>query len=112
RADCGPPRRSCDRRLRGARPAAAARPPLEAACYNLPPMLQMILAKVIGTKNEREMKRLVPLVARISELEAGVMGLSDADLAGKTPVFRTRVENGEPLEELLPEAFAVVREAG
>ena len=74
-------------------------------------MLQTLLSKIVGTRNEREMKRLRPLVARISELEPSVRPLSDAELAAKTVEFRTRVARGEPLGELLPEAFAVVREA-
>ena len=56
--------------------------------------------------------RLWPIVARINELEASVASLSDAELKAKTPVFRERVANGETLDSILPEAFAVVREAG
>jgi preprotein translocase subunit SecA len=70
-----------------------------------------ILKKIIGTKNEREVSRLIPLVERINSLEPGIEGLSDAQLKDKTTEFRSRLENGETLDDLLPEAFAVVREA-
>jgi len=75
-------------------------------------MINTLLAKVIGTQNERELKKLRPIVGRINELEASVRDLSDAALRDKTPALRERVERGETLDDLLPEAFAVVREAG
>src|SRR6185295_389650 len=75
-------------------------------------MIGQLLAKVIGTQNERELKRLQPRVVQISALEPGIQPLSDEQLRGKTAEFRKRVANGEPLDDLLPEAFAVVREAG
>jgi len=75
-------------------------------------MINKLLAKVIGTQNERELKRLRPLVSQINDLESSVKPLSDADLRSKTAAFKTRVANGETLDDLLPEAFAVVREAG
>src|SRR5687767_15179416 len=75
-------------------------------------MIGQLLAKVIGTQNERELKRLRPRVAEINALEAGITPLSDDQLRGKTAEFRQRVANGEPLDDLLHEAFAVVREAG
>src|SRR5690349_9763533 len=75
-------------------------------------MIGQLLAKVIGTQNERELKRLRPRVAEINALEASIQPLSDEQLRGKTAEFRQRVANGEPLDDLLPEAFAVVREAG
>ena len=75
-------------------------------------MLQSILAKVIGTQNERDLKKLVPLVAQINALESSIKPLSDEALRAKTDEFRARVANGESLDSLLPEAFAVVREAG
>lgn len=74
-------------------------------------MVQMILKKIFGTKNERELKRLWPLVGRINVLEPQVASLSDAQLKEKTPEFKRRIEEGESLDDLLPEAFAVVREA-
>src|SRR5882672_6696763 len=75
-------------------------------------MLGQILAKVIGTQNEREIKRLRPLVVEISALEPQIQALSDEQLRGKTIEFRKRVADGESLDDLLVEAFAVVREAG
>src|SRR5437879_1849660 len=75
-------------------------------------MLDTLRAKVVGTQNERELKRLRPIVAQVNALEASVQALSDEQLRGKTIEFRQRSANGETLDELLPEAFAVVREAG
>ncbi len=75
-------------------------------------MFNSILTKVIGSKNERELKRVRPQVAAINELEAQMEALSDSDLAAKTPLFRERLSRGESLDDLLPEAFAVCREAG
>src|SRR5688572_14174728 len=75
-------------------------------------MIGQLLAKVIGTQNEREIKRLRPLVAEINALEPAITPLSDEQLRAKTNEFRQRVANGVALDDLLPEAFAVVREAG
>jgi preprotein translocase subunit SecA len=75
-------------------------------------MIGQLLAKVIGTQNERELKRLQPRVADIGALEAQVQALTDEQLRGKTVEFRQRVADGESLDDLLVEAFAVVREAG
>jgi len=75
-------------------------------------MIQRILRKIVGTKNEREMKKMRPMVARINEIEPRMVALSDAELTALTPAFRQRLANGEPLDDLLPEAFAAVREAG
>src|SRR5689334_13718485 len=75
-------------------------------------MIDKLLAKVIGTQNERELKRLAPVVAEINAKEPAVQALSDEELRAKTAEFRLRVENGESLDDLLPEAFALVREAG
>ena len=75
-------------------------------------MLNTLLAKVIGTQNERELKKVRPLVSRINDLESGITPLSDADLKARTAQFRERAGRGEPLDDLLPEAFATVREAG
>lgn len=73
--------------------------------------MQRILSKVVGTQNDRAISRILPTVDRINQLEVGLTGLSDADLRAGTADFRQRLENGEPLEEILPEAFATVREA-
>ena len=75
-------------------------------------MLDTVLAKVFGTQNERELKKLWPTVAQINEHEDGIRSLSDDQFPERTVAFRERVERGESLEDLLPEAFAVVREAG
>ena len=75
-------------------------------------MINTLLAKVIGTQNERELKRLRPLVARINDLESSVRDLTDLGIREKTPVLRARVQGGESLDSVLPEAFALVREAG
>ena len=75
-------------------------------------MLDTLLAKVVGTQNERELKRLRPIVAEVNALEPAIQALSDEQLRGKTAEFRQRLANGETLDDLLPEAFAVVREAG
>ncbi|MFP8873583.1 MAG: preprotein translocase subunit SecA, partial [Myxococcota bacterium] len=73
--------------------------------------MQRTLSKVFGTSNDREIKRIVPLVEKINRLEPEVEALSDAQLQARTPNFRQRLENGEPLDDLLPEAFATMREA-
>ncbi len=70
-----------------------------------------LLRRIVGSKNERELRRLQPMVARVNELEGAVRALSDAELAAKTSHFKERLARGEPLDDLLPEAFAVVREA-
>src|SRR5881296_1500849 len=75
-------------------------------------LLDTLLAKVVGTQNERELKRLRPIVAQVNAFESSIQPLSDDQLRGKTIEFRQRLANGETLDELLPEAFAVVREAG
>src|SRR5881409_669000 len=75
-------------------------------------MLQILLAKVVGTQNERELKRLRPLVGEINALEPEIAALSDEQLRAKTAEFRQRLAEGETLDDLLVEAFAVVREAG
>ena len=74
-------------------------------------MFGPLLRKIFGSKNERELKRMGKLVVRINELETSLQTLSDEALKGKTAEFRQRLEKGEQLNDLLPEAFAVVREA-
>jgi preprotein translocase subunit SecA len=74
-------------------------------------MINTVLKKLIGSKNERELKRLQVMVDRINALENDIAGLSDADLTAKTGEFRQRLDQGAALEDLLCEAFAVVREA-
>ncbi len=75
-------------------------------------MLDTLLAKVVGTQNERELKRLRPLVAEVNGLEPAIKALADDQLRAKTAEFRQRITAGETLDDLLTEAFAVVREAG
>ena len=75
-------------------------------------MLDQTLAKIFGTKNEREIKRMRPIIAAINDREPELQQLSDADLAAKTLEFKQRIANGEPLDDLLIESFAVCREAG
>src|SRR5687767_2437052 len=75
-------------------------------------IIDKALAKVFGTANERELKRLSPVVAEINALEPATQALSDEQLRAKTAEFRSRLANGETLDDLLPEAFSVVREAG
>lgn len=74
-------------------------------------MITTVLAKVFGTAHEREMKRLQPLINQINSLESKMKALRDTELQAKTVEFRQRLENGEHLDSLLPEAFAVGREA-
>ena len=76
------------------------------------PLLDTLLAKVVGTQNERELKRLRPIIGEVNAFEPTIEALTDDQLRGKTAEFRLRLEQGETLEDLLPEAFAVVREAG
>ncbi|GKS57083.1 protein translocase subunit SecA [Nitrospira sp.] len=75
-------------------------------------MLTRLLNLIFGSKNEREIKALRPTVERINGLEASLTPLSDEALTGKTKEFQSRLADGETLEDLLPEAFAVCREAG
>src|SRR3954468_21865419 len=75
-------------------------------------IVDTLLAKVIGTQNERDLKRLRPMITAINSREPEIEKLSDDELRGKTAEFRQRVENGESLDDILPEAFAVVREGG
>jgi preprotein translocase subunit SecA len=75
-------------------------------------MLNTILTKVIGTKNERELKAIRPIVQQVGALEPSLLPLSDAALQAKTAAFKERLAKGETLDDLLHEAFAVVREAG
>jgi preprotein translocase subunit SecA len=75
-------------------------------------IVDTLLAKVFGTKTEREIKEMRPKVAAINDLEPAMRQLSDIDLAAKTIEFRERLAQGATLDDLLFEAFAVVREAG
>jgi len=70
-----------------------------------------LLKKMVGSRNDRLLKQYRRQVARINELESGIAALTDEQLAAKTPELRGRLEQGASLDDLLPEAFAVVREA-
>ncbi|WP_457571753.1 preprotein translocase subunit SecA [Desulfovulcanus sp.] len=70
-----------------------------------------IVKKLFGTKNERYLKKLQPIVARINDLEPEIQGLSDDQLKQKIADFRQEVQKGRKLDEILPEVFAIVREA-
>jgi len=74
-------------------------------------MINTILTKIFGSRNEREMKRLWPKVAQVNAFEPALQALTDEQLKGKTAEFKERLAKGETLDDLLPEAFAVVREA-
>src|SRR2546426_4282143 len=74
-------------------------------------MIDVVLRKIFGTKHERDVKRITPTVVASNAFEPAVRALGDAELQAKTDEFRKRLEAGEPLDELLPEAFAVCREA-
>ncbi|SAI65941.1 preprotein translocase subunit secA [Bordetella ansorpii] len=90
------------------RPVPLARPP------SVPTTTSMVslLKKLIGSRNDRLLKQYRKLVNQINGLEPKISALSDEELAGKTQEFRSRVQQGTSLDDLLPEAFAVVREAG
>ena len=74
-------------------------------------MLGKMLGKVIGSKNDRELKRMHKLVDKVNALEPSIQPLSDDELKQKTADFKQRYESGTSLDALLPEAFAVCREA-
>ena len=74
-------------------------------------MMQRLLTSLFGSKHERDMKKLRPLIEKINSHEPAMKALSDAQLQGKTPEFKERLTKGETLDDLLPEAFAALREA-
>ena len=69
------------------------------------------LSKIVGTHSEREVKRVIPIVNKIESMEPEMEKLSDEELRGKTDEFKKRLAEGETLDDILPEAYAVVREA-
>ena len=75
-------------------------------------MVANIVKKVFGSRNDRVIKRMRKVVAEINAMEPGLEALSDDELKAKTAAFKERYQQGETLDQLLPEAFAVVREAG
>ncbi|EKD92006.1 MAG: hypothetical protein ACD_29C00253G0003, partial [uncultured bacterium] len=74
-------------------------------------MLNRIFTNIFGSRNKRVLNRLWKVVEKINALEPEISALSDHDLRAKTQLFRDRLQKGESLEDLLPESFAVVREA-
>jgi preprotein translocase subunit SecA len=74
-------------------------------------MLGSLLGKVIGTKNDRELKQMSLILDEVNDLEPAMMGLSDGELKAKTPYFKERLSSGAELDDILVEAFAVTREA-
>ena len=74
-------------------------------------MIGSVLKKIVGSKNERDLKRLQLIAEQINALEPEISSLTDAALTAKTDEFRDRLANGETLDDLLPEAFAAVRES-
>jgi len=74
-------------------------------------MITGLLTKVFGSKNDRELKKLQPTIENINTFEPEIQALSDEQLRAQTVLFRQRLENGESLDDILPEAFATVREA-
>ncbi|ARU58683.1 preprotein translocase subunit SecA [Oleiphilus messinensis] len=75
-------------------------------------MFSSLVKKVFGSKNARELKRMSKVVAKINAMEEEISALDDAALKAKTLEFKARLEKGETLDQILPDAFAVVREAG
>ncbi|HAI96959.1 MAG TPA: preprotein translocase subunit SecA, partial [Methylococcaceae bacterium] len=75
-------------------------------------MISNIVKKVFGSRNDRLLKVKQKTVKKINEIEASIKALDDEALKAKTEEFRARIEQGETLESLIAEAFAVVREAG
>src|SRR4051794_19448537 len=70
------------------------------------------LIRLFGNSNERQIRRMRPIVSEINALEPSMQALDDEQLKGKTAEFRRRLADGETLDDLLPEAFAACREAG
>ena len=74
-------------------------------------MIEAILKKIVGTRNDRELKRISILLNEVNSFETGLMALTDSELRSKTDYFREKLKNGLTLDDILPEAFAVAREA-
>ena len=73
-------------------------------------MFASVLKKIVGTKNDREIKKLSAILREVNDLESSISRLSDEELQAKTPYFKEKLDNGASLSTILPEAFAVVRE--
>ena len=74
-------------------------------------MITNFLTKIFGSKNERELKKIQPIVEKVNVLESQIQAMSDEKLKAQTELFKERLNNGEALDDILPEAFATVREA-
>jgi preprotein translocase subunit SecA len=74
-------------------------------------MISHILAKIVGTNNERQIRKMRPIIEKINAFEPSLQALTDEQLAHKTIAFRSQLASGKTLDDILPEAFAVVREA-
>ena len=74
-------------------------------------MVNKIIETVFGSKHEKDLKELLPILHRVNEKEKWAMGLKNEELRDQTVLFRNRLKNNESLDDLLPEAFSVVREA-
>ena len=74
-------------------------------------MLQKTLTRVFGSKHEHDLKSMLPLLGRINELEGWAMGLSEEDFKTLTGDFKERLSKGESIDDILPEAYAMTREA-
>ncbi|MCK4943673.1 MAG: preprotein translocase subunit SecA, partial [Candidatus Aminicenantes bacterium] len=75
-------------------------------------MIKYLVNKIFGTRNERELKKIIPTIEAINDLEARMESHTDEELKAYTDTFRERISNGESLDDLLIDAFAVVREVG
>ncbi|EQD24141.1 MAG: Preprotein translocase, SecA subunit, partial [Leptospirillum sp. Group IV 'UBA BS'] len=75
-------------------------------------MLKSLVRSLFSSRNDKEIRRVSKIVDAVNALEPALSPLSDKEIAAKTGEFRARIAGGETLEQLLPEAFAVVREAG
>ncbi|OGP89829.1 MAG: preprotein translocase subunit SecA [Deltaproteobacteria bacterium RBG_16_48_10] len=73
-------------------------------------MIGSLIKKIVGSKNERELKRIQPIIQQVTQLEPKIQPLSDDQLRAKTGAFKERIDRGESIDEILPEAFAAVRE--
>ena len=74
-------------------------------------MIDALLKALFGTKSQRDLKKMRPLVRKINEIEVDLQKLSDEELQAKTPEFKNRLANGETLDDIMCEAFAVVKNA-
>ncbi len=74
-------------------------------------MLTTLLTRLFGSKNDREIKQLTPIIEAVNAFEPRMKAMSDDQLKGQTAIFKQQLEKGQNLDELLPEAFATVREA-